>query len=205
MKSHMVNFVLLCIIAILVAGCVPESDWVIPADFSTFEDESGLFSISYPSDWQVNLEVINQLKSFVAEYVQDVDESISIDQASILFLAGVPERSGYHPNVNIVIEPLPFNVRSIGGLLDAQLAGLRSFAEDFNEISREKVKVNGRTVYILEYEATFPNMGVIHALILTTMADGNGWTVTCSSLEGLDDYDQHADDFQSIVRSLRIH
>ena len=30
-----------------------ETDWTIPADFDTFSDESGTFSISYPSDWDL--------------------------------------------------------------------------------------------------------------------------------------------------------
>ncbi len=205
MKSRLVFFVLLCIVAILATACTPEADWVIPEDFNTFEDDSGFFSISYPSNWRANLEIISQLESYIGEYMKEIDEEIPVDQTSLLFLAGIPEGSGYHPNVNIVIEPLPGSIRTIRGVVNGQVTGLKSFAEDFHEIAREKVKVGGRDAYILEYEATFPGLGSVHALILMTMAGSNAWTVTCTCLDGMDDFDQHADDFQSIVRSLRIY
>jgi hypothetical protein len=205
MKSRIVNFVLICIIVFMTTACTPEADWIIPEDFTTFEDDSGLFSISYPSNWRVNLEIISQLENFIGEYMKDINEDIPVEQTSLLFLAGIPEVSGYHPNVNIVIEPLPGSIRTIRGVVNGQVAGLESYADEFHEIAREKVKVDGRDAYILEYEATYPNLGSVHALVLITMAGGNAWTVTCTCLDGLDDYDQHADDFQSIVRSLRIH
>jgi len=205
MKSRMVNFVLLWFIVVMTTACAPEADWVIPEDFTTFEDDSGLFSISYPSDWRVNLQIISQLESYIGEYMKDLDEDISIEQTSLLFLAGIPESSGYHPNVNIVIEPLPGRIRTIRGVVNGQVAGLKTYTDDYHEIARQKVKVDGRDAYILEFEATYPNLGSVHALILVTKAGGNAWTVTCTALDGLDDFDQHADDFQSIVRSLRIH
>jgi hypothetical protein len=120
-------------------------------------------------------------------------------------MAGVPHLEGYHPNLGIAIEPLPVGVVGVRTLLRAEINGINAVVDDFQELSREKVKVDGRDAYILEYKATFPNLGSAHALVLMTIADDSVWVVSCTCLDKFDDYDQFAEDFQSIVRSLRIH
>jgi hypothetical protein len=192
-------------LVVFCTACTAETEWVIPDDFVTYDDPDGLYSISYPSDWKVNLALIEQLEGFMKDYIADIEEGIPVEQATFLFMAGIPHAEGYHPNVGIVIEPLPVGVVGVRTLLRAELNGITAVAQDFQEISRDKVKAGGRDAYILEYKATFPNLGSSHALVLFTIAGDNAWTMTCTSLEGIDDFDQHVDDFQSIVRSLRIH
>ena len=82
---------------------------------------------------------------------------------------------------------------------------MKAVSKSFKEISRKKVKAGGRNAYIIEYEATLANIGSMHGVMLLTTTGETIWSVTCSSLEGLDDFDTYADDFQSIVRSLRVY
>ncbi len=192
-------------LAIFCTACVTEAEWVIPDDFVTYDDPDGLYSISYPSDWKKDLPMLKQMEDFVKDYIADIEEGIPVEQATLLFLAGIPDSGGYHPNVTIAIEPLPMGVVGIRTLLRAEMNGITAVVQDFQELSREKVKIGGRDAYILEYKGTFPGLGTVHAMVLMTMAGENAWSVSCTSIEGLDDYDQHADDFQSILRSLRIH
>ncbi len=196
---------LLCVLSLLSAGCTPESDWVIPDDYKTYDDPAGLYSISYPAEWRVSMELVRQVEAYIKDYVKQIDEGLPIERATLLFLAGIPHGSNYHPNVNIVIEPLPTGMHSLRSVVNAAIAGTKAVAASYTEISRDKVKVGGRNAYIIEYQASLSNLGSVHGIMLLTMTDANIWSVTCSSLEGLDDFDEFADDFQATVRSLRVY
>ncbi len=205
MRRKIFLAVLLCALGVVNAACTPEAEWVMPADFKTYDDPDGLYSISYPSNWKMNLTLISQVEGVIKDYIKEIDEGVPIEKATLLFLAGIPQGSGYHPNVNIVIEPRPAGVFGMRGLVNAEIAGMKAVAENFTEISRDKLKVDGRDAYIIEYKATLTNMGSLHGVMVLTMTGETVWSVTCSSLEGLDDFDAYADQFQSIVRSLRIY
>jgi hypothetical protein len=205
MRTRMVIAALLCTLGAFIAACMPEAEWVIPEDFKTYTDPEGLYSISYPSDWRMNLQLIRQVEQDMKDYIKEINEGIPVERATLLFLAGIPHSSGYHPNVNIVIEPRPSGIYGLRGMVNGEIAGMEAVAESFQEISRQKVKAGGRDAYIIEYVATLANMGGVHGVMLLTMTGETVWSVTCSSLEGLDDFDAHAEEFQSIVRSLRVH
>jgi hypothetical protein len=192
--------------AILFTACASEdgSEWVKPEHFLTYDDPEGLYSISYPSDWKVDLATIRQTEDFVRDYISDIDEGIPVDQTTILFLAGIPTSTGYHPNAVVVIEPVPAGVVGVRTLMSTQINGLDAIAEDFKEVSRERLKIGGLDAYILEYKATLPGLPSIHALLMVTIKDDTIWSITCSAITDLDDFTAYKDDFHAIVRSLRI-
>jgi hypothetical protein len=106
------------------------------------------------------------------------------------------------PSVNIAIEPVPQGVRTNDQLVEAELRGLKAVVEDYVYVSRIKTTVGGREVTILDHEYTFPNMGRFHAMLMIVLTDKAAWVVTCTSFP--EDFGGWEEDFQSIVRSLRI-
>jgi hypothetical protein len=205
MRTRMAIIAMLFALGMSITACMPEAEWVIPEDFKTYTDPEGLYSISYPSDWRMNLQLIRQVEQDMKDYIKEINEGIPIERATLLFLAGIPHSSGYHPNVNIVIEPRPSGISGLRGLVNGEITGMKTVTESFREISRQKVKAGGRDAYIVEYEASFANVGGVHGVMLLAMTGETVWSVTCSSLEGLDDFDEHVEEFQSIVRSLRVY
>jgi hypothetical protein len=178
-------------------------EFTIPEDFDTYNDESGLFSISYPEDWEVNLEILADMQIVAEEVLDNIRSGASLGGASFVFVAGFPKGFGYEPNVNIVVEPLPSTLKSIEAVASSATISIEMLADSYDEISRDFVIIDGREAAIIEYEAEI--QGIYgHHLLGFTIASKTIWSVTCtaSTDAGFDDYE---DDFQAIVHSLKIY
>ena len=184
---------------------VIDDTFVVPSNFSTFTDDVGIFSISYPPDWEVDLSILEELETVASEIVDSIRSGVSLDRVNFVFIAGVPYGLGYHPNINIAIEPRPPLVRTTKAIAAAEIIGIKAMTEDFNEVNRETVLIDGREAVILEYEATIPEAGQAHNLVMFTLAGETVWAVTCTLLSDIADYNDYEEDFQAIVRSLKIH
>ena len=197
------------ILAILVIGvlllgaCAPApiSEPPIPAHFTTYTDELGLFSISYPPDWELALSEIEGLEQFTKMLIESIESDLPLERVSFIFFAGVPTEIGYSPNVNIAVEPLP-GIVSHDQYVEAGVQSLKEFIQDYHELSRVKTAVGGREATIVEYEGTLPQLGKFHWLLMSILVGETAWTVTCATELGK--FDESEDDFYAIVRSLRI-
>jgi hypothetical protein len=174
----------------------------IPANYVTYTDESGLFSISYPPEWDVDQSRLADIEQAVKDYIKSIDSNIPVEKASILFMAGKKVGEAYMPSVNIAVEPVPQGVHTNDQLVEAELKGVKAVVEDYVQVSRIKTTVGGREATILDHEYTLPSMGRFHLLQMIILTDKAAWTVTCGSFP--EDFSKWEKDFQSIVRSLRI-
>jgi hypothetical protein len=52
----------------------------IPSNYTTYTDEAGLYSISYPSDWQTLLSFIPDVESNVKDVIKAVDSDAPIEK-----------------------------------------------------------------------------------------------------------------------------
>ena len=84
----------------------PAPETPIPTHYSTFTEE-GLYSISYPPDWEPALSIIEEVEQFVKEQLKSENPELPTEQITCIFYAGKPVETGYMPNVNILIETLP--------------------------------------------------------------------------------------------------
>lgn len=175
----------------------------IPSNYTTYTDEQGLFSISYPNDWEPMLSIMEEAMNNIKDIINSSNKDIPIEKATMIFVAGLlSEQDSYLPNVNIMIEPMPLLVRNHNQLIEAEVSGVKSVITDYHEISRTKTAVDGREATIIKWEGTYPQLGWSHAFQLFILVGRNGWCVSCAAPEG--ESDKWESDFQSVVRSLRI-
>lgn len=191
---------------LLLGACAPTSvsESAIPAHFTTYTDEAGLFSISYPPEWELALsEEIEVLEQFIKEVITSIESDAPVERSGAIFFAGVPTETGYMPSVNIMVEALSGIVWTHDKLVEAEIKGVKHFVQDYHELSRVKTTVGGREATIVEYEGTYPKLDKkYHFLVMVTLVGKTAWIVTCTALP--DEYSKWEDDFNAIVKSLRV-
>lgn len=202
----------LIILAILVIGMVllgacvstSTSESAIPAHFTTYTDELGLFSISYPPKWELALSKIEGLTQDVEDYLKGIKSEGSLAGGKVVFFAGVPYETGHNPNVSVVVTPSGEGKWKLEDLVEAVVQqGFMKDAEEYNEFSRTKIVVDGREVIILDCEAKYPLTGELRALIMYLRDNKLMWVVTCGVMPP-QDFSDFESDLHAIVRSLRI-
>jgi len=212
-KSSLKNVIILFVFLLLpmVASCKPQTvtspkpqipEPAIPANFTTYTDESNLFRISYPPDWELALSKIEGLQQSAKDLINSINSNIPIEKASIIFYAGLPDKTGYMPNVNIVVEPLPDNVSTHDKMMEGEILGIKSVVKDYHEYSRLKTTINGREATILDWEGTYPQTGKGRTLQSFMLVGKMGWVVSCTPPQG--EFSSWEADLNSVVRSLRI-
>lgn len=189
--------------AISFTGCVqkealPEPE--IPAHYITYTDETGLFSISYPPDWEPALFLIGDLDKATEELLTSIEEDLPLERARTLFLAGLPTEAGYAPNMSVLVESLPGIIWTHDQVVEAEIQAIKDVVEDYHEFSRVKTTIGGREATIVDWEGTVPlGLRSLQAIILVGKV---AWVVTCVPPAG--EFSKWESDFHAIVRSLRI-
>jgi hypothetical protein len=175
----------------------------IPAHYSTYTSE-GLFSISYPPDWVPATSLIEDVTEMVTEWMESVDPELEMEEgANFLFLAGIPFEEGYWPNVNIVVIPRSIGYWTLDEIVEYEYQWNMMYLQDYREYSRTETIVDGKEAIILDTENLDPMLlDIIRFLQLYTVKDEFVWVVTCTY--DAEDFQKYKDDFNSIVRSLRI-
>jgi len=169
------------------------SESVIPAHFTTYTDETGLFSISYPQDWELGLSLI---------------------EGKTIFVAGKPYRDGYNPNVSILLLPykqtllIPYqptgdSTWKLEDFVETKVQEEIMLFEEYRENSRTKIVVGGKEAIVLDSQSQFPGIGTIRWLKIYMRDDKLVWMVICGGLPDTN-FSDFETDFHAIVRSLRI-
>ena len=205
-KKKLAGIIAACTIAIIIIVVIAthppismETEPEIPTDFTTYTDELGLFSISYPPEWELDLESMEEIEQFSREIISSITSGIPVEEAHFLFMAGLP---GEGSNVNIVVEPLPATILTHDEMVAVAIKSLKMVVSDYHEFSRVKTTVDNRTATIIECEATLAGLGTFHNVFMCCIVSKTIWMVTCTTSP--DDYNKWEDDFDAIVRSLRI-
>ena len=181
---------------------LPPSELEIPANYTTYTDESNLFSISYPSDWETALSLIPGLEQNAKEVINNLKKGIAVEELSTIFFAGRRIKTVYEPNINILIESAPAWVSTHDEMIEAEVRGVEMIFPNYHEISRINTTINGREATIFEWEGALPQKDKFHYLQMFTLVDKTIWAVTCTAFP--DDFAEWEQDFDTIVRSLRI-
>jgi len=196
------------VIAAGVIGCAgketvaPTPEPTIPPNFTTYINDAGIFSISYPDDWEAPLWLVEDVEQWLQEYITSINLDLSIEKTQMLFIAGQPIEDGWYPNINIVVEPRPGGMSSLDAVLEEEIQGLKSIITDFQELSRSKTTVGGEEAAIVEFEGFFSDMDEVHDLQMYIIKGKTIWVVTCTA--GPDDYSDFEATFYSALRSFRI-
>jgi hypothetical protein len=195
---------LILVIAFLPLGVCAQSESSIPTNFTTYIDEINLFSISFPTDWVPAFSMIESLKQWTDNYMNSIDEKGSLEKSNIVFFGGVPLDSGhYNPNISILAEPLGDDNVKLEDMVEDLVREYKKVAEKYREFSRTKTIIDGRKAIILDLEAHFPNLVLVHCLVMFTVIDKFGWAITCTVCPPLNFYDFKVD-LYAIVKSFKI-
>jgi hypothetical protein len=204
MKLHSL-FIGFTLTAILVSGgcsgasVATEAEAPIPQDYATYTAEEGVFSVSYPPEWQPMQEMLADLEAAAKEYIASQVSGVPVEQASLLFVGGLPPN--YMPSIAVVVEPLPESILTHQQLVEAEINSLKAAAPDYKEIARLSTYMGGTQATLLEYKATFSEVAV-HNVAAFIMKDGMAWSVTCTALS--QDFASYKDELYSVARSLRV-
>lgn len=192
---------------LLLGACVPTrvSEPAIPAHFTTYTDELGLFSISYPPEWELALSKIEGLTQDVEDYMKDIGSEGSLAGGKVVLFAGIPYETGHNPNVSVVVTPAGEGKWKLEDLVEAVVQrGYMKDAEEYHEFSRIKMVVDGREAIILDCEVKYPLFTAeLRALTMYLRDDKLMWVVTCGVLSPKD-FSDFETDLHAIVKSLRI-
>ena len=174
----------------------------IPANFTTYTDENSLFSVSYPNQWEPVADLAG-VNSQMKDSVKAIKSGLPIDKASMLFMSGLKNSTGYYPAVAVVVEPAQGLVLNNGLALQAEINGLKKLDPNYQEVSRTKISLNGKDATIFEYKAHFSTTtGLMHNLALVCLVDKTIWTLTCSAKD--EDFSRFSDDYNNVARSFQI-
>jgi PsbP-like protein len=178
--------------------------FVVPGNFTTYTDETSLFRISYPNQWEpMSQSDLSAYGSDVKDALSNLKAGLPVDKANIIFLAGLRISTGYYPSVNIVVEPAPVMVTDNDMAMQAEVTGIKQEVTNYQEVSRTKMMVNGESTTILEYKAIFPGSSTLmHNYYLAFLSGKTIWSVTCSATDT--DYSQLSGDFDNIFRSFQL-
>lgn len=174
----------------------------IPAHFTTYTNEDGLFQISYPPDWEPVLSIMEELEQDTKEVIKSIDSDTPVEQVSLIFVCGLPTAETWLPNLSILVESIPGFTGKHDEAVEAEIGGMKQLYPDYHEFSRIDVKIDGKKATIIDSEATIPGMGKNHPIQMITVAGKTIWVVTCTPEPGK--FEQSEEDFYAIVRSLRI-
>jgi len=174
----------------------------IPAHFTTYTDELSLFSISYPPEWEPIPGVIEEAEQAVKDIISSIASDLPVGNSSMLFMAGLPTMEGFMPNVNIVVEPLAETMWTHDEMVTAAIEGVKAVLSDYHEFSRVKTTIDNKTATIIEFQGNYAGFGTYRFVHMYLLVSKTVWGVGCTTLP--DEYSKWEDDFDAIVRSLRI-
>jgi len=141
-------------------------------DFVTFTDESNLFSISYPSDWEVNIQ-----KDIVNDIIRSKRDDTLMDSLEawrIFFIAKMPGELVSTVNISVA----PFSREIIVEEIDAIWTQLGSDLEGV-----ERVVIGDRETIVRQWKIVI-NGEVVDRFVTLVTVDGKfGWNVNCGQSE----------------------
>ena len=170
----------------------------VPSAYTTYTS-SGLFSISYPSDWELLNYLLQDLDGVTDHVLSSIDSGFPLDQASYVFFAGLPTDTDWIPSINIVIESLSFSVSSLEQVVNAEILGIQQFVDTYIEKFREYTVIDGREATIIYWEGT-NGADNFNSFQVYMFINGLVWVISLTPPPG--EYNLWEADFYKMVESF---
>lgn len=164
--------------------------------FVTYTDESGLFEISLPREWEISD------PSGISADLQKTWQNIhnyGADGAITIFKAANVNEDCI-PMVSINLNDT-IGMKSLFDDLDSMIS-LAHISDKYTVIDFAKTAFQGRDTTILHWEADYFGTGKNHYLHMFTVSDDVLWTVVCTTKMGCFEY--YEDIFNDILCSFKI-
>jgi hypothetical protein len=176
------------------------SETPIPSDYTTYTSE-GLFSISYPSDWELLLMLV---EPEAKELIAIIESGSPVAESPNVFYAGAPlgEGYGYDPFVEIWVDKSPVVNQSLDSVVEEMMLGFRK-APDYIEFSQVKTAVDNREAVILDFQ-WLPDSAEtpFRYLVMTTLVGKTSWQIM--SFTSLEMFNNYEDDLYAVINSFRM-
>jgi len=199
-------------ILLVLAGCTgtdgtstqaQETEWAVPASYTSYTDSTGLFTISYPANWEELPDSAGVDETEMENLIEKINSG-TLDDAGPIYYWGFPSENSFNPTCSLVVEPRGNSQRDIRQVMEESIGFMQEIWTGFQQISLEYGKKDGRDIATLEYLATISETQV-HSLVQVTI-DGNViWTNGCIVRLTSVEYRWYEIPLNQIVRSLEIH
>jgi len=126
-----------------------------------------------------------------------------MEDAGVVFLAGMPHNGEYYPSVNIVVISRSPGYWTLDEVAEAEDELGRMYpTAGYELLSRTKTTVGGIEALVDDSVDNEPDYGKWRYIQMLLVKDKFVWVVTCAA--EFDDFKHYEDDFYGAVRSLRI-
>jgi hypothetical protein len=160
-------------------------DKPVPATYTTYTDPNGLFTISYPADWEIPQENKQQIAEVSSQVYQ--------------FLNGTIESQFTGGPLFTARKQQPFAVINLG----FSVHDLHPTPGYSNEnLSIYKTTADSHNAILVECDGWDPDAGKFRVLSMKIILYQNSWQIQCSARP--EDYAKWENDFRTIAGSLRI-
>ena len=185
----------------------PVSESRIPVQFTTYIDNMGTFSISYPTDWELALEQMGVTWEEEKKGLEKIGPDLAVEQATSVFLAGrpmgetqtwIPDVKKLDPYVNIIVEPNP-GFTSWHELVEAVNVEAWRYNE-YHLLDKVETTVGDKKALILEEKFMLRGL-MSHGFRLFIIEERIIWSVTCDA--GIQQFADEQENMNQIIRSFR--
>jgi hypothetical protein len=175
----------------------------IPEDYVTYTDKAGVFNISYPPGWELRNNVIRDIEQYSRDIENSIDENIPLEGPLQVFLAGLPVNAGYSTTISVMVAPVPAGIHNIEEFYEQLIAKIKDLMKGFKIVSQDKEVIDGKEAVIAHFKYDLHGGKTGHSLETYMISGKNVWSISCT-VDSDENYDIWEDDFNNIVRSLRI-
>lgn len=174
----------------------------IPPDFILFTDESSLFSIQHPSQWELDLAQMVTLEKQAKGFVHQKNADAPLEGTKLVFFA-VDPNTRLHVSVGLVSLPASTTLDEI---IEEALTVPRQILSSWRLINRSRVTF-GRSVAVIidsDYDLSEVGQGTgrIRTIKLMMVEGEAGWIVSCFA--GIEPTEQNLETCYAVVSSFRI-
>jgi hypothetical protein len=190
----------------------------IPSDFTTYQSNSHLFSISYPKDWDSNLLLKeNDVTTAENNVINAINSGTPINNRQDLLY--VKNSSIPSPSINVFVISVPVTEWKYEKVVEAYINNIHYYdnTSNYSLISQVKTVIGGRSATILDLvitqnsqfrmDTTETNIGpgpvAVHCLRLLVPIAKTVWVVDCRTTP--DYFEQWQKDFNIMLKSLRVY
>ncbi len=198
------------VLAALAAGCggaagpapTPAPEPTIPSDFTTYTDEEQLFSISYPSEWELALSEIPDIEEATRDLFESTESDLPLEDVHIIFGARMPPEQGTQVAVTINVAPVPVGVSTLEQLAEAEARGIEALGLECEDFAQVATVVGAKKALIFDRECDVPGLGKSRGIQMSVIDGKTAWTTTCSTFP--EEFPSVEETCNQVVRSLRI-
>ncbi len=166
------------------------SEFVVPSNFTTYTDANGLFSISYPTNWEAAMSEVPARQSLSPN-------------TQLRFFGGLLSEGIYNPSLGISTFPSPTGNWTMDELAEVLDDSYKSRFDKVFPYIRTTIDNKESVIFKI---VSLDSVGHYNHTLQATLSDkGMSWVINCTVATREADYNNlFEDDMNAVIRSFRI-